>query len=260
MTKIIRKLFTPFETVPRRNEVGAFLILLAGALAVWQGASGGLVPGPVDVLVRMLTTVTSEQFLIDAVASAWLSAKAMAISIAVSTVIAYASVIPAFRLASHAITRFRYLTVSSLTFVFVLLSGDSDSLKVNLLLFAIVPFFVTSLLGVVADAKNDEYDLCRTLGMGPWRTFLETLVIGRMDQLLLVVQVNWAISWMMITSIEGQAMSGGGLGTILIKQGKYMELTAVFSVLALILVMGMVSDVLIGMMRSWLFPHTRKRS
>ena len=44
-----------------------------------------------------------------------------------------------------------------------------------------------------------------------------------MDALFEVMRQNFAISWMMITMVEGYAMSEGGIGTMMIKSNKYLS-------------------------------------
>jgi NitT/TauT family transport system permease protein len=68
---------------------------------------------------------------------------------------------------------------------------------------------------------------------------------------------NFAIAWMMITMVEGLSMSEGGLGTMLIKSNKYIDLGTVFSILIIIFVVGIFFDFLLGQLRYWLFPYTK---
>jgi NitT/TauT family transport system permease protein len=68
---------------------------------------------------------------------------------------------------------------------------------------------------------------------------------------------NFAIAWLMITSVEGLSMSQGGLGVMLIKANKYVQLDIVFGTLLIIFVLGIFFDFILGLFRHWLFPYTK---
>lgn len=251
-------LLQPFAKPARGTALVLVVVQLAMAVWVWHAFSGGLFPSPFKVLARMYELITSWDFLENAVASLWLTAKAMAVAILIAVSVSYASLIPLFKPLADIVVKLRYLTITGLIFVFLMMSKNGADLKMNLLLFGIVPFFVTSMLSVIADIPQSEYDLCCTLRMGPWRTLWEAVVMGRIDYLFVVIQANFAIAWMMITSVEGQCMSQGGLGTLMIKSNKYLDLATIFAILGLIMFIGMTSDTTVGASRRALFPYARK--
>ena len=81
--------------------------------------------------------------------------------------------------------------------------------------------------------------------------------MGRLDQVVEVMRQNFAIAWMMITMVEGLSMSEGGLGTLLIKSNKYIDLSTVFGILVIIFAMGILFDYLLKNIRYWLFPYAK---
>ena len=93
--------------------------------------------------------------------------------------------------------------------------------------------------------------------MNNWQTLLEVVIIGRLDQVFEVMRQNFAIAWMMITMVEGLSMSEGGLGTMLIKSNKYIDLSTVFGILVIIFGLGILFDYLLKNMRYWLFPYAK---
>ena len=147
--------------------------------------------------------------------------------------------------------------MTGLIFLFTLLTSNGSNLKLSLLIFGIVPFFVTSLLSIIDSINEQEYELCKTLRMNNWQTLLEVVIIGRLDQVIEVMRQNFAIAWMMITMVEGLNMSEGGLGTMLIKSNKYIDLGTVFAVLIIIFVMGVCFDFLLAKIRVWFFPYAK---
>jgi len=70
---------------------------------------------------------------------------------------------------------------------------------------------------------------------------------------------NFAISWMMITMVEGFAMSEGGIGTLLIKSNKYLSLSPVFAMLVVVLMLGLIFDFALAQLRNSLFPYLKTR-
>jgi NitT/TauT family transport system permease protein len=134
---------------------------------------------------------------------------------------------------------------------------DGGQLKLALLVFGIVPFFVTSFLSVIISTNKQEYDLCKTLGYNNWQTLYEVIIIGKADQVLEILRQNFAIAWLMITLVEGLSMSEGGIGTLLIKYNKYNDLANVIALQGIIFLIGIGFDYLLGRLRRWLFPFTR---
>ena len=140
--------------------------------------------------------------------------------------------------------------------MFLIFLKDASLFKLSLLLFGIIPFFVTSLLSEYATIRGAELDLCKTLKMNPWQSLYELIIYGKLNTAVLTIGINFAICWIMITYVEGQTMGGGGLGTIMIKQQKYLHLAEVFAVLIIIFVLGNLSDYLVAKFRKWAFPYT----
>ena len=83
------------------------------------------------------------------------------------------------------------------------------------------------------------------------------MIIGRFHLVIEVIRQNFAIAWSMITAVEGISMSEGGLGTMLIKSNKFINIDNAFAILVIIFVLGIFFDYLLGLIRAWLFPHTK---
>jgi ABC-type nitrate/sulfonate/bicarbonate transport system permease component len=254
----ILKIFTPFSHLS--NSTKSILVILNAVLAIvlWQiFATGGLIPTPNKILESLLRIISSTNFYDNLFASLTLTFKGMGISIVIALIVCYLSLLPFFNPTAKFIIKCRYLTLTGLIFLFTLLTSNGGNLKLSLLIFGIVPFFVTSLLSIIDSINEQEYELCKTLRMGSWQTLLEVVIIGRLDQVIEVMRQNFAIAWMMITMVEGLNMSEGGLGTMLIKSNKYIDLGTVFAVLIVIFVMGVCFDFLLAKVRFWFFPYAK---
>ncbi|MGZ5242778.1 MAG: ABC transporter permease [Bacteroidia bacterium] len=258
MLKFLKHAFTPLTRIKPREVL--FLVILQSAIAIYAWhflAVGGLIPTPLKIVDSVIKLVASKDFLDNFFASIALTIQGMGISIFIALLICYLSLIPVFHPIANFVIKCRYLTLTGLIFLFTLLTTDGHQLKISLLIFGIVPFFVTSFLSIIDAINVQEYELCKTLRMNNWQTLWEVVIIGRIDQVFEVMRQNFAIAWMMITMVEGLNMSEGGLGTMLIKSNKYIDLGTVFAILIIIFAVGIVFDYLLAQLRYWLFPYTR---
>jgi len=254
---IIKLLIRPLASLRGRAAVLLISAEAAAALVLWEVfGENGLIPGPVRIMKAVLRIITSAEFVDNFFSSLGLMLSGMGLSIAMALLVSYLSLVPVFTPLARFVMKCRYLTLTGLVFLFTLLTHDGHQLKLTLLVFGIVPFFVTSLLSMIAAIPDQEYDLCKTLRMGSWQTLFEVVIRGRLDQVLDVIRQNFAIAWMMITMVEGISMSEGGLGTLLIKSNKYIDLSTVFAILVIIFGIGVLFDLLLKHLRHWLFPYT----
>lgn len=253
-----KRLFTPFAHFSGRTYAILIIIDVALVLTIWQVVGGGgLIPTPGRVFNSVLKIFGSAGFADNLISSLTLTVKGMGYSMLIALGICYLSVIPIFTPIARFIIKCRYLTLTGLIFLFTLLTANGHDLKMSLLIFGIVPFFVTSFLSIIAGINEQEYELCKTLRMNSWQTLLEVIIIGRMDSVIEVMRQNFAIAWMMITMVEGLNMSEGGLGTMLIKSNKYIDLGTVFGILVIIFALGICFDYLLAKLRVWFFPYTK---
>ena len=249
-------IFEPLATVPKRTETIIIIVEAIIALLCWQFFVSGLIPGPITVGKTLLSVISEPDFIGNLVSSIMLTLKAMCFSMIIALVLTYLSVIPVIKPITNLIAQFRYLTLTGLIFLFTLLTQNGSQLKISLLIFGIVPFFVTSLTSLVANIDNQKYDLCRTLRFNNWETLYEVIILGQLDMALEVMGQNFAISWLMITMVEGLSMSEGGLGVMIIKANKYLNLPRVFALLVLIFLMGILFSIIIKWLRRCFFPYS----
>jgi ABC-type nitrate/sulfonate/bicarbonate transport system permease component len=251
-------IFEPLAEIPKQTKTILMVIEAILALVLWQVLCDGhgLIPGPIVVLKALFAVFVEPGFLDNFFASIELTLKSMGISMLIALTLTYLSSIPIVRPITNFVIQCRYLTLTGLIFLFTLLTHNGSQLKISLLIFGIVPFFVTSLMSIISQINNQQYDLCKTLRFGNWETMYEVIIRGQLDMTIEVMRQNFAISWLMITMVEGLSMSEGGLGVMLIKANKYINLPKVFAILVLIFSMGILFDVFLRWLRRCLFPYS----
>ena len=253
----MKKIFIPFGRINKQT----FIIMAVGQailfLFLWQFSSAGLIPKPLKVADAFMKLITSSFLFDNVIVSFALTIKAMAISIIITLFFSYLSVIPFFKSIALFLVKCRYLTLTGLIFIFTLLTHDGSQLKLSLLIFGIVPFFITSFLSVIITTDVQQFEVCKTLGYNNWETLYEVIIVGKADQVLEMIRQNFAITWLMITMVEGLSMSEGGIGTMLIKYNKYNDLTNVLALQLVLFSIGLFFDFILGNLKFWLFPYSK---
>ena len=253
----MKRIVRPLELITPKTFYSLMAAEIAIAVLLWLRFSVNLIPGPIQVAKALGELLSTQEFYQGLVSSLFLTFKGMLISILISLFISYTYFIPMLKPIGMFIVKCRYLTLTGLIFLFTLLTKNGSELKLSLLVFGIVPFFVTSMISELASINVQEFEVCKTLRMNNWETWFEVIIIGRLDHVVETLRQNFAIAWLMITMIEGLSMSEGGLGVLLIKANKYVNMPRVFALLVVILTLGIFFDFLLGFARAWLFPYTR---
>lgn len=224
-------------------------------LIIWITSPFKVLPRP-DEVFRSLGDLWNKQGLgHELIASLQLNLEAIAITTVLSLLLAYLTVLPFFRPLVAAIGKGRFLSLAGFTLLFTLMIGGGHKLKLALLVFAMLVFFVTSMAAVVAEIPKSELDYARTLRMGEWRVVWEVVILGTADKAFEVMRQNAAIGWMMLTMVEGIYRGEGGIGAMILNQQKYFHISEVFAIQILILAVGLFQDFLIGSLRRLCCPY-----
>lgn len=256
---MIKQLLFPFGEVNKHVRIAIIAFWVILFLFLFQVTHSKIIPAPLDIGKSVVKLVSTDSFYEDLISSLITTLKAMFYSILATVCIVYLATIPLFTPIAQFVSKCRYLTITGLVFVFTVISTDTAQLKMYLLMFGIIPFFVTSFLSIVQHAPIEERWKGYVNRLNRWETLYETVVVGKLDMLFEVMRQNFAISWMMITMVEGYAMSGGGIGTLLIKSNKYLNLSNVFAMLFVVLVLGLIFDYALSLARNALFPYLKTK-
>ncbi|MEY4905795.1 MAG: hypothetical protein RLZZ292_3610 [Bacteroidota bacterium] len=252
----IQSLFTPNS----RNAPSTILIMVVVQLVVlfgvWSFSSFELLPKPLAILQALKGLVANQNLLYELWSSTALCLKSLLFATLISMIIAYSTVIPFFKPFGFLISKFRFWTLVGLSFVFTLLTSNGHDLKLALMVFGITVFFVTSMISLIENIPQYEFNHARTLQMSEWQVVWEVIILGRLDQVVELMRQNFAIAWMMLTMVEGISRAEGGVGVLLLNNNKLLRLDDVFAIQLAILAMGIFLDWALGKARVFLFPYS----
>lgn len=247
--------FRPNKSVSLQVMFVVVLLWIAGIGFYWTYNSSEILPRPWEIWTAFNRLIDEGGLIPEMWTSMKLCLNAVLHTIIISLIICYSTVLPIFRPIGFLVTKFRFLTLVGLSFVFTLLTQDGYDLKVSLLTFGMTVFFVTEMLRVLDEITSNEYNHARTLGMSEWRVVWEVVILSRIDKVFDVIRANFAIAWMMLTLVEGISRADGGVGTMLINQNKHLHLDAVFAIQFLILFVGIGMDYLFGVLKRFACPY-----
>jgi NitT/TauT family transport system permease protein len=187
--------------------------------------------------------------------SMYSNAVAVAWAAAISLGLAYLSVFPFFRPLATFVSKVRFWGFTGVSVVFTLLFRGGHDLKVSLLTFGIMGFFLTSMCDEIRSIPEDRFDYARTLGMSEVRVVWEVVILGTLDRAFDVLRQNAAMGWTLLTMVETLIRSEGGVGVLLANQNKHMDLPSVAALQAVIFAVGMAQDYAIGVVKGFACPY-----
>ena len=252
---LLRRVFFPNQVLGRPFLLMVTTFWVAVAITIWSASPWASLPGPREVLRAFSTLWWQQGMGPEMFSTLKLICHATLLTVVISMVLSYASIIAFFRPLVDAISKLRFLGLTGLVFPFTLLTGGGYTLKVWLLTFGMSTFFVTAMAQAVLEIPREQYDYMRVLGAGERRIFWEVVVRGTLDKALDALRQNLAMGWVMITMVEGISRAEGGVGALILNQNKHFHLAEVYAVLIAILVLGLLLDYLMGMSVRILCPH-----
>ncbi len=247
--------FTPFS----RSETGVPLVIaqLAILLGFWLLSPGQIIPTPLEIASAWNDMAANHGLLLELGASALTILKAIAWSSVISVGLACLSTMPFFQSAAKWLTALRFLGFAGITFLFTLWTSDGAALKLWLLTFGMTVFLLTNLLSTVESITQQDIDYARTMRLGPWRMAVETIIRGKLADILDLIRQNAAMGWTILSMVEGLVRSEGGIGTLLLNQNRHFHLAAVFAIQITILAYGLAQDYLMKRFRDMVCPYVR---
>jgi NitT/TauT family transport system permease protein len=228
---------------------------IAAALGVWIASPFKTLPTPGEIVHALGQLWWERGMAYEIFATVKLIAHATLLTVVISLVLSYATVVAAFRPLVAAASKLRFLGITGLVFPFTLATGGGYPLKVALLTFGMATFFTTSMAQVVLEIPREQFDHMRVLGASEARIVWEVVVRGTVDKALDVLRQNVAMGWAMITMVEGISRAEGGIGAMILNENKHFLLAEVYAILFVILLLGLAMDYGMGILTNILCPY-----
>jgi NitT/TauT family transport system permease protein len=242
MLNVLRDVFTPNKKLARRTKLTIILVQVLLLLGLWILFPPVMIPKLPQVLAAF-GTLWKEGIVAELMTSFVVNLKALALTVGISLMLSYLTVVPAVQPVTEAVAKMRFLGLTGLTLPFTLMFGGGEPLKIAILTFGMVVYFVTTMADEVACIPRESFDHARTLRMKEWQVVWETVVRAKLDRAFEVMRQIAAIGWMMLTMVEGMVRSQGGVGTVLLNMNKQLDkLPEVFAILVIIIATGILQD------------------
>lgn len=256
--KNVLKMFIPFQSVKGSSKTLMLTVWLGLLFAFWGLSSTGttnLFPTPAQVL-KGFSTIWNDGLIVHLFSSLSLCAQAVILSVTISLFFTYLSTLPFFKGWADFISKLRFLPLAGITFYITIILSSARTIQVWVLVMFMSTYLITSLVQMIKDIPQEEFDHARTLGCNRWEMLWEVVIKGRFDYVFELVRQNLAIVWMMLVSIESILIAAGGLG-VLIKNGdKVGDNGRVIAVQIVIILVGILLDFLMTKLRKLIFRYS----
>lgn len=255
--KQIFELFSPNKSISKRNLIIMVVFQIAIALLYWCYFTPDLIPKPMGILHAWLELAKNGGLIQETWTSIALCFHALLISVIVSAIVAYSTVITFFKPIAFLMRVSRFLPMVGLSFVFTLMSTNGYDLKIKLLVFGMSVFIVESMISVVQSVNNNQYNHARTIFGNEWKVVFERVILGKAHEMINAIKQNFAIVWTMLTFAEGLVRSDGGVGAMMLNENKHLQLDSVFAIQAQLFCIGILIDYLFGVIRNVICPYAQ---
>jgi ABC-type nitrate/sulfonate/bicarbonate transport system permease component len=252
-------IFKPFEGINQRTKTLIGLGWLLLILILWVVSSFApthMFPTPGQVF-NGVSELYKEGLIVHIFSSLALCAKAVLIAIIISLTFAYLSTLPVILPISNILSKFRYLPLTGISFYISILLTDGRAIQVWVLVTFMTTYLTTSLLAMLKDIPQEDFDHARALGCNRWEILWEVVIKGRVDYVIEVVRQNLAIVWMMLVTVESILAAAGGLGFLIKNSDKFMNHGRIIALQLIILLVGLFMDFTLTFIRKRLFRYSK---
>lgn len=255
---MMKKILIPFEELKNYTKSTLISIWLVFIISFWTISSLGnthIFPSPKQVLIG-LNELWYDGLITHLFSSISLCVISVAISVLISLTFAYSSTIPLFKPIGTFITKIRYLPLTGISFYISILINDARSIQVWVLVVFMTTFLTTSLIQMIGDIPEEEFNHARTLGCNRWEILLEVVIKGRLDYVIELIRQNLAIVWVFVVTVESILVAAGGLGLLIKNNDKLGDSGKVIALQIIIIIIGIIFDFFITKIRKIIFKYS----
>ena len=255
----MKKYFLPFENLSKTSKTIILVAWIVLLLAFWFIGTSGvkhLFPSPAQVFSGF-----SDLYREGLVIHIFNSLKLCFLSIFLATIIAllfaYSSPIPMLKPISEFVTKLRFLPFTGLSFYITLVISEARNMQVWILVIFLTTFLTTSLIAIVKDIPQEEFDHAKTLKCNRFEILWQVIILGRLDYVIDAIRQNLAITWMMLVTVESIVVASGGLGFLIKNSDKFMNHGRIIALQIIILLIGLSLDWFINFLRKAFFRYSK---
>jgi ABC-type nitrate/sulfonate/bicarbonate transport system permease component len=256
---MIKKFFTPFEDIKGSSKTTILAIWLVSLFSFWYISSSigttHMFPTPLQVLTGF-GGLWNEGLIVNLFSSLALCAQAVFFSVLISMWFAYLTTIPMFKGWGNFISKLRFLPLAGITFYITIIISSARTIQVWVLVLFMSTFLITSLIQMIKDIPQEEFDHAKTLGCTRWEMLWEVVIKGRIDYVFELVRQNIAIVWMMLVSIESILIAAGGLGVLIKNNDRSGDNGKVVAVQIIIILVGIGLDIALTKIRKGIYRYS----
>lgn len=235
------------------------LCWVALLIIIWFVGTMGkthMFPTPANVL-KGFVELYNEGLVVHIFNSLMLCFISIFLAIIISLIFAYAYPIPVMKPVAEFITKFRFLPFTGLSFFITMAVHDAREMQVWILVIFLTTFLTTSLIAVIRDIPQEEFDHAKSLGCSRWEILVQVVILGRLDYVIEVIRQNLAITWMMLVTVESIVVASGGLGFLIKNSDKFMNHGRIIALQLIILLIGLGLDWIINKARKIIFRYSK---
>ncbi len=255
----MKHLIRPFEKVGKKTTLIISLSWLAIIVGIWFLSSMGekhLFPSPSQVFVG-LKELYNEGLIVHVFSSLFLCLKAILIAVLISLTVSYLATVPLLNTIAKTLSKLRYLPLTGITFYLAIIIDDAREMQVWVLVVFMSTYLTTSLLSMIKDIPQEEFDHARSLRCNRWEVLWEVVIKGRMDYVIEIIRQNLAIVWMMLVTVESILVAAGGLGFLIKNSDKFMNHGRIIALQFVILLVGLSIDIILTTLRKTFFRYSK---
>lgn len=252
-------IISPFEKVTKKTSlliVVGWLLLLFGIWGYYSLQETHIFPSIGQVL-EGFKDLWGQGLVTHVFSSLWLCFRAVIIAIIISLSFVYLSPIPLLNPISNFISKFRYLPLTGIAFYITMIVNDGRSVQIWILVIFMVTYLITSLLSMLKDIREEEFDHARALGCSRWEILWEVVIKGRFDYVIECIRQNFAMIWFALVTVESILAASGGIGFLIKNSDKFMNPGRIIALQIIILLIGIIIDKNFKFLRKTLFRYSK---
>ena len=233
-----------------------------GAVADGSGAASKpekvypILPTPQLVVESVPELFYQDKLLANTWDSIWINIRGYLWAVLLSIPIGFfIGLMPVVRgLFSKQVDALRYLPLTALTGLFIIWFGIEDEMKVAFLAFGIMVYLLPVVVQRIFEVEDVYTTTVFTLGATDWQTIRTVYFPSVMSKLIDDIRVLTAISWTYIIIAE-LLNKQGGIGALIYTKSRQGEISKVFAMLIVIVLIGFLQDRIFVWLDRRLFPH-----